>query len=74
MQTTMTDPNEIVRNLIENEGLEGAIQIAFDKVLRANEEHEYYELSIWREVKRDLLSHARLAMRAEMETEQVIAE
>ncbi len=55
MRLTTTNAIEIAENLIENKGLEGAIQVAFDNVLLANAEHEYFELSVWREVKRELL-------------------
>ena len=66
-----TNPNELVELLVEEEGLERAIEIAFDNVLRAHADHEYFALSIWREVKRDLLIRfeaARLATVAEHET------
>jgi hypothetical protein len=69
-----TNPSEIAELLIEEEGLERAIEIAFDKVLRAHAEHEYFALSVWREVKRDLLIRfeaARLAALAERDGDTV---
>ena len=75
MQMISTNPNEIVELLIEEEGLERAIEIAFDKVLTAHAEHEYFALSIWREVKRDLLIRfetARLAAIAEQDGEVIV--
>ena len=75
MQMISTNPNEIVELLIEEEGLERAIEIAFDRVLTAHAEHEYFALSIWREVKRDLLIRfetARLAAIAEQDGEVIV--
>ena len=65
-----TNPTELANLLVEEEGLERAIEIAFDNVLRAHADHEYFALSIWREVKRDLLLRfeaAQLAVVAEYE-------
>ena len=69
-----TNSNELAELLIEEEGLERAIEIAFDNVLRAHADHEYFALSIWREVKRDLLIRfeaARLAAVAEHEGDAI---
>jgi len=60
----MTNPNEIAELLIEEEGLERAIEIAFDGVARANEERAYFALSVWREVKHNLLTRFDAAKRA----------
>ena len=70
MQTMSTNANEIAEFLIEEEGLDRAIEIAFDGVTRANEQREYFVLSIWREVKINLLKRHRagvLAAAAESE-------
>ena len=70
MQTRSTDPNQIANFLIEEEGLERAIEIAFDGVARANEQREYFVLSVWREVKHNLLlRHKAMAMAAAAERE-----
>jgi len=69
-----TNSNELAELLIEEEGLERAIEIAFDNVLRAHADHEYFALSVWREVKRDLLIRfeaARLAAVAEHEGDAI---
>ena len=69
-----TDPNEIAEMLIEEEGLERAIEIAFEGVLRANEQREYFVLSVWREVKSNLLLRhkaAQLAALAKKEHDHV---
>lgn len=45
------DPLEIATFLIAEEGLDHALQVAYDGIERANEFQEYYLLSIWREVR-----------------------
>jgi hypothetical protein len=45
------DPIEIVRYLIKENGLDRARQIAMEGTTTANEEGNFYRLSIWREVK-----------------------
>jgi len=45
------DPGEIARFLVAENGLERARQIAVEGTTRANEEGDFYRLSIWREVK-----------------------
>ena len=46
--------DEIAKYLIEEVGLDHALEIAMEEITRANEEREYYLLSIWREVRSDL--------------------
>jgi len=48
------DPLEIAAFLIAEEGLDRALDIAYDAIERANETQEYYLLSIWREVRKHL--------------------
>ena len=64
MQTMSTNANEIAEFLIEEEGLDRAIEIAFDGVTRANEQREYFVLSVWREVKINLLKRHRAGVLA----------
>lgn len=45
------DPAEIAAFLIAEEGLDRALDVAYDGIERANEQQEYYLLSIWREVR-----------------------
>ena len=45
------DPVEIVQFLIKENGLDRARQIALEGTTAANEEGNFYRLSIWREVK-----------------------
>jgi len=45
------DPVEIVKFLIKENGLDRARQIALEGTTIANEEGNFYRLSIWREVK-----------------------
>ena len=45
------DPMEIASFLIDEEGLDRALQVAYDGIGRANELQEYYLLSIWRKVR-----------------------
>ena len=43
------DPRSIVDSLIEEHGLDGAIQVAMQKTATASDN---FELSVWRDVKR----------------------
>ena len=45
------DPSEIARYLVLENGLDRARQIAVEGTTRANEEGDFYRLSVWREVK-----------------------
>ncbi len=45
------DPKEIADYLIQEHGIEKAIEIAKDGVAKANASTDYYSLSIWREVR-----------------------
>jgi len=50
-QTFSDDPAEIVRFLVKENGLDRARQIAIEGTTVANQEGNFYRLSIWREVK-----------------------
>jgi len=45
------DPEAIAKFLVSENGLERARQIAVEGTTRANEEGDFYRLSVWREVK-----------------------
>jgi hypothetical protein len=45
------DPEEIARFLVSENGLDRARQMAVEGTTRANEEGDFYRLSVWREVK-----------------------
>jgi len=45
------DPVAIAKFLVSENGLERARQIAVEGTTRANEEGDFYRLSVWREVK-----------------------
>ena len=53
-QTFSDDPVEIVRFLVKENGLDRARQIAMEGTTSANQEGNFYRLSIWREVKHAL--------------------
>ncbi len=46
-----SDPVETARSLIKNNGLTRAMEIAIAGTATANEEGNFYQLSVWREVK-----------------------
>ena len=48
------DPYEIANSLVQEHGLDGALDRAVAETTAANEQLDYYNLSIWREVKRIL--------------------
>ena len=50
-RSSSDDPLEIVRFLVRENGLDRARQIALEGTTAANEEGNFYRLSIWREVK-----------------------
>jgi hypothetical protein len=50
------DPNDIADFLIEEEGLDRALETTFDGIARAHARRDYYLLSVWREV-RAILRH-----------------
>ncbi len=50
-QTSSDDPMEIVRFLVRQNGLDRARQIALEGTTSANQEGDFYRLSVWREVK-----------------------
>ena len=50
-QSFSDDPLEIVRFLIRENGLDRARQIAMEGTTAANQECNFYRLSVWREVK-----------------------
>jgi hypothetical protein len=52
--TLSDDPVEIISFLVKEHGLEQARQIALEGTTLANQEGDFYRLSIWREVKRGL--------------------
>ena len=46
-----SDPVEMARSLIKKNGLTRALEIAMEATATANEEENFYNLSVWREVK-----------------------
>ena len=47
-------PNAIAQNLINELGLEGAIKCLDEWKAKAHLQHDYYQLSVWRDVGRIL--------------------
>ena len=45
------DPSEIADYLVKEYGVDGALQAAIEATAKANNEYDYYALSVWREVK-----------------------
>jgi integration host factor subunit alpha len=45
------DPTDIAEYLIQESGIEGAIQEAYDGTMKAQKDKDNYALSVWREVK-----------------------
>ena len=45
------DPSDIADYLIQENGIDEAIQAASDGVMKAQQESDNYALSVWREVK-----------------------
>jgi hypothetical protein len=46
------DPAEIVSELIQEHGLDRAIEIATEGIISSQRSGDFYALSIWREVRR----------------------
>ncbi len=51
MTNLKDDPSEIAEYLIRDNGLDGAIQAAYDGTKKAQQDGDNYALSVWREVK-----------------------
>ncbi len=45
------NPSEIAEYLIRDNGVDGAIQAAYDGTTKAQQDGDNYTLSVWREVK-----------------------
>ncbi len=52
--SSSNDPKEIAMTVVRNNGLDRARQIAVEGTTAANEQGDFYRLSVWREVKRIL--------------------
>ena len=50
-QPLLDDPLEISRFLVKENGLDRARQIALEGTTSANQDGDFYRLSVWREVK-----------------------
>jgi hypothetical protein len=59
------DPNQIITYLIEEHGIDGAIEQVRKGVSEAHATGDNYRLSVWREVRRLLRDHQRDAGRAD---------
>ena len=46
------DPRKIANYLVQEYGVEGAFQAAFDGIERRNSNGNFYALSVWSEVRR----------------------
>jgi hypothetical protein len=53
-RSSLDDPKEIAMHLVKENGIDRARQIAVEGTTTANEQRDFYRLSIWREVKRIL--------------------
>lgn len=53
---TQYDPAEIAAQLVQEHGLEEAIDMATEGILSSQQTDDFYALSIWREVRRHLRS------------------
>ncbi len=51
MTNLKDDPSDIADYLIQENGIDEAIQAASDGVMKAQQESDNYALSVWREVK-----------------------
>ncbi len=51
-RSSLDDPKEIAMNLVRENGMSRARQIAMEGTTSANEQRDFYRLSVWREVKR----------------------
>ncbi len=45
------DPHQIADHLVKSYGLKGALTEAMSATAKANQEGDYYGLSVWREIK-----------------------
>ncbi len=54
---TSDDPNVIANSLIQELGIDRAVQTAMSETATASREGDNYNLSIWRDVKRILREH-----------------
>jgi hypothetical protein len=48
------DPSQIANHLIEQHGVDGALQSVIDGIATAHADGDNYRLSVWREVRRVL--------------------
>ena len=55
------DPKEIATMLVRENGADNALNIALAEITRANEDCDYYSLSIWREIKGLVRDHMELS-------------
>ena len=51
MTSLKDDPSDIAKYIIEDSGIDSAIQMADDGIARAHQDGDNYVLSVWREVK-----------------------
>lgn len=51
MTNLKDDPSDIVDYLIQDTGIDGAIQAASDGIIKSQQDGDNYALSVWREVK-----------------------
>lgn len=55
------DPQELASRLAGEHGIDGAIALATDAIVQCHSERDFYLLSIWREVRRNLRTSKQLA-------------
>ena len=55
------DPKEMATMLVQENGADSALNIALSEITRANENCDYYSLSIWREIKGLVRDHMELS-------------
>ena len=48
------DPHDIAEHLVQEHGVEGALERATEGIAEAQEQDDNYSLSVWREVRRIL--------------------
>lgn len=51
MTNLKDDPSDIAKYLIQENGLDSAIQAASNGIMKSQKDGDYYALSIWREVR-----------------------
>jgi hypothetical protein len=54
IQSPRPDPEQIADRLIQQHGLDRAVEIALEQTIRVQADQDLYALSIWREIKRAL--------------------